>query len=107
VKLDLLGGVGKVGLEQGIGQQPSDPLEDELEVLRGQSRGPSSPAPSSYTLQMSPHSPITLSISRAQRTWVWLLLLVPWEVQPLAPSPAGQKIPYARLQLLATPQMDP
>lgn len=35
VELDFLGGVGKVGLEQGIRQQPSYPLEDELEVLRG------------------------------------------------------------------------
>lgn len=35
VELDFLCGVGKVGLEQGIRQQPSYPLEDELEVLRG------------------------------------------------------------------------
>lgn len=49
MELDFLGGVGKVGLEQGIRQQPSYPLEDELEVLRGQSRGPSNPALSSYS----------------------------------------------------------
>lgn len=49
VELDFLCGVGKVGLEQGIRQQPSYPLEDELEVLREQSRGPSDPAPSSKT----------------------------------------------------------
>lgn len=41
MELDFLGGVGKVGLEQGVRQQPSYALEDELEVLRGQSRGPS------------------------------------------------------------------
>lgn len=47
MELDFLCGVGKVGLEQGIGQQPSYPLEDELEVLGGQSRVPANPAPSS------------------------------------------------------------
>lgn len=35
VELDLLGGVGQVGLEQGVGQQPGYALEDELEVLGG------------------------------------------------------------------------
>lgn len=35
VELDLLGGVGQVGLEQGVGQQPGCALEDELEVLGG------------------------------------------------------------------------
>lgn len=36
VELDLLGGVGQVGLEQGVGEQPGDAFEDELEVLRGE-----------------------------------------------------------------------
>lgn len=44
VELDFLCGVGKVGLEQGVRQQPGYPLEDELEVLGEQSRVPSSPA---------------------------------------------------------------
>ena len=35
VELDLLGGVGQVGLEQGVGEQPGYALEDELEVLGG------------------------------------------------------------------------
>lgn len=47
VELDFLCGVGKVGLEEGVGQQPSYPLEDELEILGRQSRNPSSPAPPS------------------------------------------------------------
>lgn len=33
MELDFLGGVGEVGLEQGVGQQPSYALEDELKVL--------------------------------------------------------------------------
>lgn len=36
VELDLLGGVGQVGLEQGVGEQPGDAFEDELEVLWGE-----------------------------------------------------------------------
>lgn len=39
VELDLLGGVGQVGLEQGVGEQPGYALEDELEVLSGEQQG--------------------------------------------------------------------
>lgn len=35
MELDLLGRVGQVGLEQGVGEQPGYALEDELEVLGG------------------------------------------------------------------------
>lgn len=39
MELDLLGGVGQVGLEQGVGQQPGDALENELKVLGGREGG--------------------------------------------------------------------
>lgn len=64
MELDLLGGVGQVGLEQGIGQQPGYALKDELEVLGGGSPDIRATAssqkpswlPHSLT-QMPPHSP--------------------------------------------------
>lgn len=34
MELDLLGGVGQVGLQQRVGQEPSQALQDEVEVLQ-------------------------------------------------------------------------
>lgn len=87
MKLDFLGGVGKVGLEQGVGQQPSYALEDELEVL-GDRTGllpaqlpPAQDSPTSECLLTPPYlylSPITL-----QSPIEGPLLLAPQKAEPL------------------------
>lgn len=63
MELDLLGGVGQVGLEQGVGEQPGYALEDELEVLRGVQQG--SVRSGSLTNASSPRPPKAGLTSRA------------------------------------------
>lgn len=55
MELDLLGGVGQVGLQQGVGEQPGYALEDELEVLSGGQQG--SVLSGSLTNASSPRPP--------------------------------------------------
>lgn len=63
MELDLLGRIGQVGLEQGVGSRAM-PFGDELEVLGGsKEQGPVSPAPCSPSCgppQMPPLPPLTL-----------------------------------------------
>lgn len=105
MELDFLCGVGKVGLEQGIRQQPSYPLEDKLEVLKVKAEV----LPVQLPLRLHPsfssfsHNLVNLQSPED----LGLDITASIKVQPLAPSPAGQKIPYARLQFLATPRWTP
>lgn len=64
MELDLLGRIGQVGLEQGVGEQPGYALEDELEVLGGVRAGtcpvrlPAVPASWPGPPQMPPLPPL-------------------------------------------------
>lgn len=101
MKLDFLGGVGKVGLEQGVGQQPSYALEDELEVLWDRTGllpaqlPPTQDTPTSECLLTLPYlylSPITLqSPIEGPRT-----ASTP-ESRASAFPPASRRTPCARL----------
>lgn len=57
VELDLLGGVGQVGLQQGVGEQPGEAPEDELKVLRDSTSGELSSQASSPPLPRAPRIP--------------------------------------------------
>lgn len=83
MELDFLGGVGKVGLEQGVGQQPSYALEDELEVL-GDRTGllPSWLPPAQDTPANASSLSYNLTISNREAQ-VWTLLLAPQKAEPL------------------------
>lgn len=83
MELDFLGGVGKVGLEQGVGQQPSYALEDELEVL-GDRTGllPARLPPAQDTPANASSLSHNLSISN-RGAQVWTLLLAPQKTEPL------------------------
>lgn len=99
MELDFLGGVGKVGLEQGVGQQPSYALEDELEVLGDRTGLP--PAQNTPANASSLSHNLTISNRGAQ---VWTLLLSTPESRVSAFPPASQRTPYARLKLPVTPR---
>lgn len=107
VELDFLCGVGKVGLEQGVRQQPGYPLEDELEVLGEQSRVPSSPA--AYSLDtpanVSSLSPISHNLYQSPIEGLGLdITASTLESRASAFPPASLRIPSARLQLPVTPR---
>lgn len=58
VELDLLGGVGEVGLRQGVGEQPRQALQDEVVVLgRAQgTAGRQNGAANAFLKRSAPHA---------------------------------------------------
>lgn len=113
MELDFLCGVGKVGLEQGVGQQPSYPLKDKLEVLGGQRRVSSNQLPTALaTPYRPPHSPFSLSISynlqiSSQGARVWTLLPAPWKAKPLPSLQQVRGFPLCKAAAPSNPQVDP